>query len=295
MKTPFAVLVLVVAALALLAPTKDARADPIVWGDMYQFQSGPDLDVMELRAVSIRGEKAQRVADRPDKRLLDEHGFFSPRWYYSTGSDVDQNDPARIPNKTNDFVREPLHFDCTLSAGLAELVILPEPLVIFIVSGDEWWKPVGEDFQSISVSFRITGRLILDDIPFHRWEDDAGISRLLYNAAENRFSLKGRFGLSPGQQQPVPDAYRYRETTEELVIDPNYITIPRRAEPPALPSTIRLGLLAVEDVYRPVRTSEPDPDHYGYACQYYGVDYLAPHRPAVRPNRPPSELNFAGL
>lgn len=289
----FAVLGLVVAVLALLAPTKGARADPIVWGDMYQFQCVPELDVMELRAVSVRGKRAQRVADRPDKRLQDEHGFFSPRWYYSTGSEEDQNDPARVPNKTNDFVREPAHFNCALSAGLVELVILPEPLVVFAMSGGEWWKPVGDDIQSISVSLRIAGRLILDDIPFHRCEDDAGISRLFYNAAENRFSLKGWFGLLPGQEPRSSDADRYRETTEEFMIDPDYITVPKPAEPPALPSTIRLGPLAVEDVYNPVLTSEPDPDQDGYACQYYGVDYLAPHRPAIRPNAP-VERHFPG-
>ncbi len=294
MKLMFTVLAVAFGALALLAPTKDARADPIAWGDMYQVQCIPELDVMELRAVSVRGKRAQRVADRPDKRLQDEHGLFSPRWYYSTGSEVDRNDPERVPNNTNDFVRAPVRFSCTLSTGLVELVILPEPLVEFIVSGGEWWKPVGDDIQSISVSFRIAGRLILDDIPFHRCEDDAGISRLFYNAAENRFSLTGRFGLLPGREQPFSDADLYRQTTEEFLVDPDYITVPRPAQPPALPSTIRLGPLAVEDVYNPVLTSEPDPDQDGYACQYYGADYLTPHRPAIRLNAPPPEPQFPG-
>lgn len=294
MKILFAALACVLSTLAWFAPMKGAKADPIVWGDFFQFQCVPELDVMELRAISVRGQKAQTAADRPDQHLQPRHNIFSPRWYYSTGSEEDRNDLARVPNETNDFVREPARFSCALSTGLAELVILPEPLVVFIVSGGEWWKPTGDDIQSISVSFRIDGRLILDDIPFHRCEDNAGISKLLYNAAEGRFELFGWFGFLPGQSQPPSEEDGHASTIIEFLIGPDYITVPRPAEPPALPSTIRLGPLTGEDVYNPPRTSEPDPDQDGYACQYYGVDYLSPHRPAIRLNAPPPEPKFPG-
>ena len=260
-------------ALTLLSSMKDARADVQVWGDMlYQFQCLPELDVVELRGLGALGERVQGMPMQRRKDLQAHHGIFSPRWYYSDSAE-------------RGFEREPTHFTCALSTGLVELIVLPEPTVEFSILGGDWWRPTDTETQSITVTLRIAGRVILDDVSFYRCEDDAEISRLFYFAEENHLSLKGRFGSLPGQQPTPPyDVKLSKDAVVGFDIEPHNIVVGESAAPPVLVWTIRRGPLTAADVYNPLLTSNPDPDRDGYACQYLGVDGLTPHRLTAGPN-----------
>ncbi|MGD9536647.1 MAG: hypothetical protein AB7P52_13465 [Alphaproteobacteria bacterium] len=271
----FPALVFALAVLVLLPSMKSVRAGQQVWGDMlYQFQCLPELDVMELRGLGTLGGQVQGMPMHRRKHVQSLHGIFSPRWYYSDSVE-------------RGFEREPAYFTCALSTGLVELIVLPEPLVEFSLLGGDWWRPTDNGTQSIAVTLRIAGRVILDDVPFYRCEDDAEISRLFYSAKGNGFSIKGRFGSLPGQQRTPPyDVKLSKETVVGFTIGRSDIVVQESAEPPTLAWIVRDGPLTAEDVYNSLLTTDPDPDRDGYACQYLGVDGLTPHRPppAARPN-----------
>lgn len=180
MKLVFSALVIACVAILSSAAPRFARAD--IQNDVFQVLCMPELDVLEVREIRIHGETAAKAIARHDEHLVSNYHLYTPRWHANLEGGSDH------PN----FGIRPTRFECRLSSGLAELVILPEPVPYNLLHVD-----------SIAVTLNLDGRTIVDDLPFFPCAVGGPITGLLYNATEGYITLDGRFGgVRPRSSDP---------------------------------------------------------------------------------------------
>ena len=269
MKLLFAVMVLALGALALLAPTKDARAD--WWADMYQVQCVPELDMLELRPFNVNSKIATHAIEQRNKslephneRIEKEHNLYVPHWHYRDDDDSVRYDLHGNRIYPGGMARWSARFTCKLSVGLVDLVILPEPL-----SDESEW------FESISVSMLVNDRLILHDIPFRRCEDNAAIYALVYQGGN--FLLSGRFGW---MASVVGDASKNatRSGLKSFRVEPGPIDVAADYGLSAHESSRNTAPLLADDILNPVPPHHARGEEENYHCWYRSPGGLTPYR-----------------
>lgn len=283
MKWLLAVLALAVGALALIAPTKGARAD--WWAEMYQVQCIPELDVLELRPFDVNSKIAvQTIIEQRNERLEKQHGLYVPKWHYrfeDASEGVDST--GAVVFDPGGFFRWSARFTCELSAGLVELVILPEPLTEIWHSDDGSLSGAGEPMESISISLLVAGRLILDDISFRRCEDGARILNFSYTG--RYFTLSGMFGQEQLTDHVAPSRPK-RRATKYFWVRPTLVDVEEGSgsSPPQVHQYA--PPLRAQEVLGPLpaRIGEGEEDNdEGYSCMYLGPDAPSPHRQPAGP------------
>ncbi len=171
MRGLFGALALSLLAMLSLASPSPARAD--IQNDVFQVLCMPELDVLEVRELNILGEAAHKAIEESNEQLAKRYELYVPKWHGNLEGDSD--DPI--------FGIRPTRFECRLSPGLVELIILPEPLPSNF-----------RNVYSIAVTLRVAGHLVIDDLPFFPCAVGGPISRLMFNAGEGYFTLDGQFG-----------------------------------------------------------------------------------------------------
>lgn len=283
MKLLLVALALILGALALIAPTRMAHAD--WWAEMYQVQCIPELDVLELRPFNVNSKIAvQAIIEQRNEPLEKQHGLYVPQWHYRFEDASEGVDSAgAVVFDPGGFFRWPARFTCQLSAGLVELVILPEPLTEIWHSDDGSLSGAGERIESISISLLVAGRLILDDISFLRCEDGARIFKFFYTGGY--FTLSGTFG----QEQPTDGATPsrpIRPATKYFWVGPALVDVNEGSGSSPPQNHQYAPPLRAQDVLGPLpaRIDEGEEDNdEGYNCMYLGPDAPSPHRQPAGP------------
>lgn len=179
------VLAFLVAALGTLEPSRAARAD--IQNDVFQVLCMPELDVLEVRQLDVTQEAARRFIKQHDQAIADARHLYVPDWHARL--DVDPADPS--------YGIVPTRFDCPLASGPAELVILPEP--------------IPELGNSIAVTLRVNGKIVVDDVPFILCAKGGPITGLTYVASMTGLIVAGNFGgtwLDEAPREKILDAIR---------------------------------------------------------------------------------------
>lgn len=262
MKLLFVALGLALGTLALLAPTKDARAD--WWAEMYQVQCIPELDVFELRPLSVNSQIAVLAIEQRNEQLEKQHGLYVPSWHYRDDDDSVRYDFQGKRIYPGGYVRWSARFICPLSVGLVELVILPEPLA----DENEW-------AESISISLLVNDRLILHDIPFRRCEDNAKLDEFVYEGGN--FRMSGRFRWMASM---VGDASKnaVRGGFKNFRVEPGPINVTVDYGLSGHESSRYTAPLLAEDILNPAPPHHIRGEEEHYHCRYRAPGGLTPYR-----------------
>jgi hypothetical protein len=235
---------LAIFVLVGLGSTGSLRAQEFNSINVYQIVCIPELDLLEVRQLDFDG------LDTPGRAIEHRRAIFEPRNLYSPHWHVRFNYYDLDP----DFGIEPTTFTCPLSSGLAELVVLPEPLPHRTVS------------ISIAVTLRVGDRLIVDDVPFGHCVIEGPIVRLTYNAADRSLALEE--GLNE------PWSYSSR-TFHNDPFYPNRLTFLvadtglRSLEPARVGWTVKAEPLRAVDIYSDFDEAERA-GRADDACRYHG-------------------------
>lgn len=98
-----------------------AQAGPRDAFTVYRVICLSALDFFEIRQLEFESiDIRPKVIDRRKEELQKIHGLYSPEWYVRL--DVKPTNP--------EYGIKPKTFECPLSTGLAELVVLPEPFLL---------------------------------------------------------------------------------------------------------------------------------------------------------------------
>lgn len=157
-------LVLLVAAVGPARAEDPAATAP----EIYQVMCLAELVVIEVRRLDVAPATAREVVVRRDEAMAAANQLYIPDWHAHL--DRDSNDPS--------YGIEPTTFKCPFGIGPAELVLLPEPI-----------EGYG---NSLAVTLKVNGKLIVDDVPFRLCAQGGPIRRFLYNIAEEFITLEGR-------------------------------------------------------------------------------------------------------
>lgn len=172
---------LLIAALGAAppAPAGDLLPPP----EIYQVLCAPEIDLIEVRRLDVAPETAREVVARRDEKLAAANNLYVPDWHAHL--DRDSNDPG--------YGIEPTTFKCPLGIGPAELVLLPEPI-----------EGLG---NSLAVTLKIKGKLIVDDVPFRLCAHGGPITGLTYSGYTERIMLDGRFGVDWTNLKELSDVF----------------------------------------------------------------------------------------
>lgn len=172
---------IIAAAILLLLPGTFARADTAT--AYVQVICVPQLDMLEIRPVTVNGAAAAGAVKRWPDTLMRRHGLYALEPLMVVRGNRVEQIKARL-------------IDCRLSRGRVRVAIRPLP-------GN--WNLGGRcgGALSISVTIHERNRMLADDLPFeghcslpHR------IDRLVYLPGEGYMRLDGIF---PSRPHLAPD------------------------------------------------------------------------------------------
>lgn len=167
---------IIAAAILMLLPGAPARADTVT--AYVQVVCVPQLDMLEIRPVTVNGAAAAGAVKRWPDTLMRRHGLYALEPLMVVRDGRVEQIKARL-------------IDCRLSRGRVRVTIRPLP-------GN--WNLGGRcgGALSISVTIHERNRMLADDLPFeghcslpHR------IDRMAYFPGEGYVQLAGKFPSPP--------------------------------------------------------------------------------------------------
>lgn len=168
----------VLIALAVIPLSRAARADNTV--HVFHISCLPEINLFEIRSLGFF-EGPHGLATGTNYDLTTKgYALYSPEWAYyqldKPSKEVEEK--FGVP-----FAFYATRFECRLRTEAVVLVVLPH-------LAHSYEGTAGD----ISVTLGLTGRWVIEGLPFHLCEDRGPITRLFYDGDERIVELEGRFG-----------------------------------------------------------------------------------------------------
>jgi hypothetical protein len=232
------VLVLLLGISALFAPSESVEANGGRFTYTYRVSCDPGRDVVELMSLDADIDFMDKGESIDTSRFGKDQPIYSPEQFINL-EDAEQVAEGKLNNE--DYGVHWASIERPLSRGIVKLEFLPELITQY---------PMRVNDISFSIWLRVAGRRILDDVPIRRCEDEAMISRILYDAAHNELLVESYLGNQEGSDPSTPSSEPLQILARHFSIESNAI---RAVEPSNLVGLDRnetKGPLKAEHLYR---------------------------------------------